>query len=119
MAVWLASRVIIVPILAPSCKLKLARFSAELRIQDGAECGNNVKVIIKVIIKALKRFRSRLSKSRSTTRTTFVKLKNNSHLATTKRHHYDKKKSKQLYFTTAGLRVTINISVDHFNSFIT
>ena len=31
---------IIAPILAPSCKLKLARFSAKLRIQDGAECGN-------------------------------------------------------------------------------
>ena len=26
---------------APSCKLELARFSALLRIQDGAECGNN------------------------------------------------------------------------------
>ena len=26
---------------APSCKLVLARFSALLRIQDGAECGNN------------------------------------------------------------------------------
>ena len=26
--------------IAPSCKLKLARFSALLRIQDGAECGN-------------------------------------------------------------------------------
>ena len=25
---------------APSCKLELARFSAWLRIQDGAECGN-------------------------------------------------------------------------------
>ena len=25
---------------APSCKLELARFSALLRIQDGAECGN-------------------------------------------------------------------------------
>ena len=37
---WLAGSMIIVPILAPSCKLKLARFSAELRIQDGAECGN-------------------------------------------------------------------------------
>ena len=36
---WL-NRVIIVPIRAPSCKLKLARFSAKLRIQDGAECGN-------------------------------------------------------------------------------
>ena len=32
----------IVPILAPSCKLKLARFSAKLRIQDGAECGKMV-----------------------------------------------------------------------------
>ena len=37
---WLGGPMIIVPILAPSCKLKLARFSAELRIQDGAECGN-------------------------------------------------------------------------------
>ena len=27
---------------APSCKLELARFSALLRIQDGAECGNNL-----------------------------------------------------------------------------
>ena len=26
--------------MAPSCKVKLARFSAQLRIQDGAECGN-------------------------------------------------------------------------------
>ena len=25
---------------APSCKMELARFSAPLRIQDGAECGN-------------------------------------------------------------------------------
>ena len=25
---------------APSCKIELARFSARLRIQDGAECGN-------------------------------------------------------------------------------
>ena len=25
---------------APSCKLELSRFSAKLRIQDGAECGN-------------------------------------------------------------------------------
>ena len=25
---------------APSCKVELARFSASLRIQDGAECGN-------------------------------------------------------------------------------
>ena len=32
------------PILAPSCKLKLARFSAKLRIQDGAKCGNILKV---------------------------------------------------------------------------
>merc|ERR1711867_103461 len=38
---WLDGSMIIVPILAPSCKLKLARFSAKLRIQDGAECGNN------------------------------------------------------------------------------
>ena len=29
---------------APSCKLELARFSALLRIQDGAECGNMTKV---------------------------------------------------------------------------
>ena len=43
LAVWLACSMIIVPmpILAPSCKLKLARFSAKLRIQDGAECGKN------------------------------------------------------------------------------
>ena len=41
LAGWLGGSMIIVPILAPSCKLKLARFSAELRIQDGAECGNN------------------------------------------------------------------------------
>ena len=26
---------------APSCKLEHARFSAELRVQDGAECGSN------------------------------------------------------------------------------
>ena len=26
---------------APSCKLKIARFLAQLRIQDGAECGRN------------------------------------------------------------------------------
>ena len=37
LAGWVAGSMIIVPILAPSCKLKLARFSAELRIQDGAE----------------------------------------------------------------------------------
>ena len=38
---------IIVPILAPSCKLKLPRFSAKLRIQDGAECGNlGFKIIL-------------------------------------------------------------------------
>ena len=36
---------IIVPILAPSCKLKLSRFSAKLRIQDGAECGNMEKLV--------------------------------------------------------------------------
>ena len=36
----LAGSMIIVPILAPSCKLKLARFSVKLRIQDGAEYGN-------------------------------------------------------------------------------
>ena len=29
-------------IYVPSCKLELTRFSAWLRIQDGAECGNNV-----------------------------------------------------------------------------
>ena len=40
---WLAGSMIIVPILAPSCKLKLARFSAKLRIQDGAQCGNILK----------------------------------------------------------------------------
>ena len=28
---------------APSCKLELARFSAYLRIQDGAECGKKEK----------------------------------------------------------------------------
>ena len=27
--------------MAPSCKLVLVRFSAWLRIQDGAECGND------------------------------------------------------------------------------
>jgi hypothetical protein len=27
--------------MAPSCKLSLARISAELRFQDRAECGNN------------------------------------------------------------------------------
>ena len=27
-------------LVAPSCKLNLARFSALLKIQDGAECGN-------------------------------------------------------------------------------
>ena len=43
---WLAGSMIIVPILAPSCKLKLARFSAKLRIQDGAECGNITKIIM-------------------------------------------------------------------------
>ena len=46
LAGWLACSMIIVsmPILAPSCKLKLARFSAKLRIQDGAECGKKYKV---------------------------------------------------------------------------
>ena len=29
---------------APSCKLELARFSAWLRIQDGAECGNRTVI---------------------------------------------------------------------------
>ena len=28
--------------MAPSCKIELARFSAGLRKQDGAECGNMV-----------------------------------------------------------------------------
>merc|ERR1711872_1022726 len=42
LAGWLGGLMIIVPILAPSSKLKLARFSAELRIQDGAECGNTL-----------------------------------------------------------------------------
>ena len=27
--------------MAPSCKIELARFSAKLRIQDGAKCGKN------------------------------------------------------------------------------
>ena len=27
--------------MAPSCKLRFARFSARLRFQDRAECGNN------------------------------------------------------------------------------
>ena len=27
--------------MAPSCKIELARFSARLKIQDGAECGNS------------------------------------------------------------------------------
>ena len=40
LAGWVAGSMIIVPILAPSCKLKLARFSAKLIIQDGAKCGN-------------------------------------------------------------------------------
>ena len=31
--------------MAPSCKIELARFSARLRIQDGAECGNIVVVV--------------------------------------------------------------------------
>ena len=30
--------------MAPSCKLELARFSAWLRIQDGAECGNELRI---------------------------------------------------------------------------
>ena len=30
---------------APSCKLKLARFSTKLRIQDGAECGDKLAKI--------------------------------------------------------------------------
>ena len=30
---------------APSCKLELARFSAQLKIQDGAECGNNLETM--------------------------------------------------------------------------
>ena len=29
--------------MAPSCKIELARFSARLRIQDGAECGNTIQ----------------------------------------------------------------------------
>ena len=32
--------------MAPSCKLELARFSAWLRIQDGAECGNKRSKVI-------------------------------------------------------------------------
>ena len=48
---WVAGSMIIVPILAPSCKLKLARFSAKLRIQDGAECGNMFIVIYYEVIK--------------------------------------------------------------------
>ena len=36
---WLALSMIIVPILDPSCMLKLVRFSAKLRIHDEAECG--------------------------------------------------------------------------------
>ena len=31
--------------MAPFCKLKLARFSAKLKIQDGAECGINLYTI--------------------------------------------------------------------------
>ena len=46
LAGWLAGSMIIVPILAPSCKLKLARFSAKLRIQNGAECGNTLVGIV-------------------------------------------------------------------------
>ena len=30
--------------MAPSCKMKLARFPAYLRIQVGAECGNNQQI---------------------------------------------------------------------------
>ena len=30
--------------MAPSCKIELARFSARLRIQDEAECGNIMAV---------------------------------------------------------------------------
>ena len=30
----------IVPLVAPSCKLRLAKFSAELKLQDRAESGN-------------------------------------------------------------------------------
>ena len=39
---------------APSCKLELARFSGQLRIQDGAECGNTdfINVIENVLMKA-------------------------------------------------------------------
>jgi len=31
--------------MAPSCKLELARFSALLKIQDGAECGNKASLL--------------------------------------------------------------------------
>ena len=34
----------IIPLVAPSCKLELVRFSAKLRIQDGVRvCGNKDK----------------------------------------------------------------------------
>ena len=36
--------------MAPSCKLELARFSAKLRIQDGAECGNIVVDDVVVVV---------------------------------------------------------------------
>ena len=43
LAGWLGGwfLVIIIPLCGPSCKLRLARSSARLRFQDGAECGNN------------------------------------------------------------------------------
>ena len=65
MAGWLAGPMIIVPILAPSCKLKLARFSAELRIQDGAECGNmkeNIKNNIIIYFKIKKNISQNVNK---------------------------------------------------------
>ena len=59
---------------APSFKLELARFSAWLRIQDGAECGNmkqvglsratlefQVKVFILIIVKSQVRVLKRLN----------------------------------------------------------
>ena len=39
---WLCQK--IMPLSALSCKIRLARFSAGLKIQDRAECGNNVTV---------------------------------------------------------------------------
>ena len=58
------------PILAPPCKLKLARLSGKLRIQDGAECGNifvlvlfyNLATYIKVVGKNKHKFVQKVAK---------------------------------------------------------